>query len=35
MVVFRRIEYPLEITQKKIIDAGLPEMLASRLAGGR
>jgi predicted phosphodiesterase len=35
MIVFRRIEYPLEITQKKIIDAGLPEMLASRLAGGR
>lgn len=35
VVVFRRLEYDIMKTQQKIIDAGLPEMLASRLAEGR
>ena len=35
MVVFRRVEYDIETTQKKILEAGLPEMLAERLADGR
>jgi predicted phosphodiesterase len=35
MVVFRRVEYDIETTQKKILDAGLPAMLAERLADGR
>lgn len=35
VVVFRRLEYDIETTQKKIIDAGLPEMLAERLVDGR
>ena len=35
MVSFRRLEYDLETTQKKIIAAGLPEALANRLADGR
>jgi len=35
LVVFRRVEYDLETTQNKILDAGLPEMLAERLADGR
>jgi diadenosine tetraphosphatase ApaH/serine/threonine PP2A family protein phosphatase len=30
-----RLMYPLELTQRKIIDAGLPEMLARRLGAGR
>lgn len=34
-VVFRRLEYDLAKTQQKIIAAGLPEMLAARLAEGR
>ncbi|MBK1789866.1 metallophosphoesterase family protein [Persicirhabdus sediminis] len=34
-VIFRRLEYDLEAAQKKIIAAGLPEMLAERLAFGR
>ena len=34
-VRFRRLEYDLETTQKKILDAGLPKMLAERLAEGR
>ncbi|MDB4693681.1 metallophosphoesterase, partial [Akkermansiaceae bacterium] len=34
-VSFRRVEYDIETTQKKIRDAGLPEMLAERLADGR
>lgn len=33
-IIFRRVEYDLEKTQKKIIDAGLPKMLAERLASG-
>ncbi|MEM9236409.1 MAG: metallophosphoesterase family protein [Verrucomicrobiota bacterium] len=35
LVVFRRIDYDIETTQRKIRDAGLPEMLADRLADGR
>ena len=36
----RRVElfrtmYPVEVTQKKILDAGLPEVLARRLGAGR
>jgi predicted phosphodiesterase len=31
----RRVEYDLAVTQKKIIDAGLPRLLAERLAIGR
>jgi predicted phosphodiesterase len=35
LVVFRRVEYDLARTQEKIIAAGLPEMLADRIAEGR
>ena len=35
MVIFRRVEYDLELAQKKIIDAGLPESLAERIGVGR
>jgi diadenosine tetraphosphatase ApaH/serine/threonine PP2A family protein phosphatase len=35
IIVFRRIEYDMATTQQKIIAAGLPEMLADRLAEGR
>ena len=35
MVVFRRIEYDIAKTQEKIVAAGLPEMLAERIAEGR
>ena len=35
IVVFRRLEYDLATTQRKILAAGLPEMLAHRLAEGR
>ena len=35
LVVFRRVEYDIEMTQKKILDANLPPMLAERLADGR
>jgi diadenosine tetraphosphatase ApaH/serine/threonine PP2A family protein phosphatase len=31
----RRLKYDLETAQKKIIDAGLPPLLAERLALGR
>jgi predicted phosphodiesterase len=34
-VVFRRVEYDLATTQRKILDADLPPMLAERLADGR
>lgn len=34
-VTFRRLEYDLKTAQRKIIDAGLPEMLANRLAVGK
>lgn len=33
--VFHRVAYPVSITQGKIRDAGLPEILAARLAYGR
>lgn len=35
LIYFRRLEYDIEKTQKKILDAGLPEALATRLADGR
>ena len=35
VVSFHRLEYDIETTQKKIIDAGLPKVLADRLATGR
>ena len=35
LVVIRRVEYDIATTQKKIMDAGLPPMLAERLADGR
>ena len=35
LITFRRIEYDLETTQRKIRDAGLPPSLADRLADGR
>lgn len=35
LITFRRIEYDLETTQRKILEAGLPESLAARLADGR
>ena len=34
-VVFRRMEYDIATTQRKIIDAGLPTMLADRIQDGR
>ncbi|MGJ8634254.1 MAG: metallophosphoesterase family protein [Luteolibacter sp.] len=34
-ITFRRVKYDLPATQKKILAAGLPEMLAERLAEGR
>ena len=30
-----RLMYPVEVAQKKIVDAGLPEVLARRLGAGR
>jgi hypothetical protein len=35
IVVFRRIEYDIAKTRQKIMDAGLPEMLAERILEGR
>lgn len=35
LIVFRRVEYDIETTQNKILAAGLPPMLADRLAHGR
>ena len=35
LVVFRRVEYDLATTQQKILAAGLPPMLAERIAEGR
>jgi len=35
LVVFRRVEYDLAATQRKILEANLPSMLAERLAEGR
>ncbi len=34
-VKFRRLEYDIKTAQRKIIEAGLPELLATRLAEGR
>lgn len=34
-VELRRLQYDFRITQQKIIDAGLPQRLAARLAAGR
>ena len=34
-VSFRRVEYDIARTQRKILSAGLPEMLAERIAEGR
>jgi hypothetical protein len=31
---YRRVEYPVEITQQEIRERGLPEPLAERLAQG-
>jgi hypothetical protein len=30
-----RVDYPIETTQMKLLKAGLPEVLAQRLAVGR
>ena len=35
MIVIRRLEYDVALTQEKVLAAGLPEMLADRLAEGR
>lgn len=35
IVTFRRLEYDIEAAQKKVLAAGLPQMLADRLAQGR
>lgn len=35
VMVYRRLEYDIVTTQQKIIAAGLPEMLATRLVEGR
>lgn len=35
MIIFRRVEYDIAKTQQKIIAAGLPAMLAERIAEGR
>jgi diadenosine tetraphosphatase ApaH/serine/threonine PP2A family protein phosphatase len=34
-LMFRRVEYDIERTQRKVLDAGLPGMLAERLEEGR
>ena len=34
-IAIYRLEYPIEKAQAKILDAGLPEVLAQRLAVGR
>jgi predicted phosphodiesterase len=34
-LVIRRIEYPLQLAQRRILDAGLPASLANRLGMGR
>lgn len=35
IIVFRRVDYDIATTQRKILEAGLPEMLAERLQEGR
>ena len=34
-VLIRRVEYPVQTAQKRILDAGLPASLANRLGIGR
>jgi diadenosine tetraphosphatase ApaH/serine/threonine PP2A family protein phosphatase len=34
-VELMRLVYPLKVAQQKIVNAGLPEVLARRLASGR
>lgn len=34
LVEFRRVEYPVAVAQQKILDAGLPDVLAHRLSAG-
>jgi predicted phosphodiesterase len=34
-VIWRRVAYPIQVTQQKIYDAGLPEKNAARLQNGR
>jgi diadenosine tetraphosphatase ApaH/serine/threonine PP2A family protein phosphatase len=34
-IAFRRVEYDVAAAQRKIRDAGLPEVLAARLSAGR
>jgi len=31
-IVFKRVTYPISVAQQKILDAGLPKQLATRLA---
>lgn len=33
-LIFRHLDYPYQITQQKVLDAGLPSLLAERLAVG-
>jgi hypothetical protein len=35
LVIYRRVPYAVENAQRKILDAGLPDLLARRLAVGR
>lgn len=35
LIVFRRVEYDIVTTQRKILEAGLPAMLAERIREGR
>jgi diadenosine tetraphosphatase ApaH/serine/threonine PP2A family protein phosphatase len=35
VITLIRVEYPVELAQKRILDAGLPASLAHRLALGR
>jgi hypothetical protein len=35
LLTFRRVEYDIATAQTKILAAGLPEILAERLAEGR
>ena len=34
-IIFHRVEYDVAATQRRMVDAGLPEPLVSRLAAGR
>jgi len=35
IIEIKRVPYEVHLAQKKIIEAGLPHFLATRLAGGR